>query len=90
MNKLEQEMIKAIKERRDWKWGNTEVKVCPKTKAVTVYLYGNRIATSYGNNTGMAYVELAVQKHPTRTTASRLRALGFDVRLSKGQLIVES
>jgi len=86
MRKIEQQMIEAIQNKRNWKSGNTSVEYLPEIETVTrariemakVYLFGNCIATySYYNNTAYIVASTLV-KWPTVTTFSRLRALGFD------------
>jgi hypothetical protein len=76
VRKIEQRMLDAIKSRRDWKEGNTEVST--QFQRVAIYLHGNRIA--YMPNVMLNVIvpcnEVWV-RFPTRTTASRLRALGF-------------
>ena len=73
MRKIEKEMIAAIKARKDWKSGNTEV-VYDECGA-RVYLHGNCIASTICNR--FQPNNRIWSKWPTRTTASRLRALGF-------------
>lgn len=73
MRKIEKAMVKAIATRKDWKSGNTEV-ANDASGGCTVYLHDNPIAYF---NEGKYYDELTWANWPTRTTASRLRALGF-------------
>lgn len=76
MRKIEQAMLRAIDDQRNWKCGNTEVRV-KSSYATHVYLHGNHIAEIYG---GKAYANTdTLSRWPTPTTKSRLRALGFNV-----------
>lgn len=67
MRKIEQQMIAALREHRDWQSGNTAV-----TENGNVSLHGNRIA-EFVNIGSECMVTFAGRK--TRTTASRLRAI---------------
>lgn len=68
-------MLQAIAERRDWKSGNTRVLV--GNREVVVLLHGNIIA--YKNRAGgWSYWS---RGWATVTTASRLRALGANIKL---------
>ena len=75
MRKIEKEMIAAVKDRRNWKSGNTEVFVT-QLGDTAVKLHGSTIAVFMHGIDGHP-CNTAWQKWPTRTTASRLRALGF-------------
>jgi len=76
MRKIEQEMIRAIQQRKAWKKDNTEV--MPFNNRIDVFLHGNHIAHVQN---GRVYANLATfYRWPTRTTCSRLRALGFPCR----------
>lgn len=75
MRKIEQGMVSAVKDRRNWKSGNTEVFVT-KLGDVCVKLHGSTIAAYIQGIDGYP-CNAAWEKFPTRTTASRLRALGF-------------
>ena len=76
MHKIEVEMKAAVAKRRSWKSSNTEVVADSNT--VKVYLHGNHIATVEGNNVE-ANMD-TINRWPTNTTLSRLRALGVSVR----------
>lgn len=69
--KIEQQMIAALRARRDWSSGDTRV-----TATGHVYLHGNHIAT-VGN--GVQVNVDTLRRWPTPTTKSRLRALGVNV-----------
>ena len=45
MRKIEQQMIQAIKDNKDWKLDNTRVEYYPESSSSCVYLHGNHIAT---------------------------------------------
>lgn len=72
MRKIEQQMLKALRDGRDWQNGNTRV-----TAAGCVYLHGNLIATWCDGELEVNRATLV--RWPTVTTMSRLRALGADV-----------
>lgn len=87
MRVIEREMLSAIRNRRDWKKANTEVRIigetddCPIAK---VYLHNNHIATYYYGSDYHDDHRVRVNKYtlyhwPTPTTKSRLRALDVDV-----------
>lgn len=75
MRKIEENMLQAIAERRNWKSGNTAVEV-ENSGAVSVWLFGNCIAAIDGQSK-----KFKTAGWPTVTTASRLRALGANIRL---------
>ena len=88
MRLIEKEMLEAIKHGRDWYKDNTcvEVDASYRSYFADVYLHGNHIAEVICRM-GM-YDEVRVnvktlQDYPTRTTMSRLRALGVNVYQSK-------
>lgn len=87
MRKIEQQMAAAVAARRNFKSGNTKV-----TNEVTeggivlgpnVYLHGHHIAriTIWGE---IIPNRETFARYPTRTTASRLRALGIKASLKNG------
>ena len=88
MRKIESEMIKAIREKRDWKSGNTEVVQVRARNGINyadIYLHGNHIATAHPDSWDSrpwAYANTGTFKEwPTRTTRSRLRALGVNASI---------
>ena len=86
MRKIERNMLRAIDARRNWREGNTEVTV--KDGLISVRLHGNLIAA--GDNSGKLYANMVTfNTWPTRTTASRLRALGFNARIVKGEAVID-
>ena len=68
MRKIEQQMIEAIKEGKDWKNANTEVITISDVS--WVYLHGNHIATVYEDS-----VEVFDGGWQSNTTKSRLNAI---------------
>jgi hypothetical protein len=92
MRLIETEMLEAIREGRDWSKDNTRVKTntVDGTTFTKVYLHDHLIAC-----TGMWKGSLAVEtckdtlrRWPTRTTMSRLRALGVDVCTRRGAVML--
>ena len=86
MRKIELDMLKAIRNRKDWKNSNTMVE--PLQDYCNVYLHGSHIAEVYvhplsGRHT-VKVNEDTLLEYPTRTTLSRLRALDVDVYIRKG------
>lgn len=89
MRKIEKEMNHAINNGLDWHKDNTEVITVGGFRSYLsgVYLHGHHIANVYCNMAGdrKVAVNAATLRHwPTRTTMSRLRALGADVCIRKG------
>lgn len=74
MRKIEKQMIDAIRRKEPFKQGNTAV-VQEKNLSL-VYLHGSNIATV--NHTTME-ITFSFCGYNTRTTASRIRALGVPV-----------
>ena len=81
MRKIEQEMVQAIRARKNWIKGNTEVCI-PKGNAaedlgiINVYLHGNRIARFYPEE-GWKF---SLAGWPTPTTRSRVNAMLKELR----------
>lgn len=71
MRKIEQEMVAAIQQRRNWRSGNTAVEV-DAAGAVTVRLHGHAIAEVMANG---VQVKLSACGWHTATTKSRLNAV---------------
>lgn len=74
MRKINEAMLKAIEERRDWACGNTQVLVSNDGNVINVYLHGLNI---YSDTYGMKRFTLAGWN--TMVTRSRLNALGVKV-----------
>ena len=85
MRVIEKEMIRAIAGGNCWSKDNTTV---THADGVTdVYLHGNHIASAARNYYGSIEIvpnSATLLQWPTRTTMSRLRALGVDVCTRKG------
>tara|TARA_A100001391_G_C4887036_1_gene229773 strand:- start:152 stop:466 length:315 start_codon:yes stop_codon:yes gene_type:complete len=99
MRKIESEMIAAIRTGKTFWKGNTEVRavhVLGETEAddfevMNIYLHGNEIASVFhaGTPDEFTTVDLGtLRRWPTRTTMSRLRALGVDVCTRKGEVLL--
>lgn len=88
MRKIEKQMLQAIRSGRAWQSDNTAVFTAGGI--VSVHLHGNRIASSAGTGTGYSSDPLLVpdvdtfKRWPTRTTVSRLSALGINASIRKG------
>lgn len=80
MRKIEQQMLKAVKDRRNWRSGNTAVQasIGQDGRVLRVLLHGNLIAV-IGKSDKVYPHTRTIQRWPTPTTKSRLRALGVDV-----------
>lgn len=87
MRKIEQQMCLAIGQKRNWKEANTEVVYQPELETPTracieyakVFLHGNHIGTFVYSYNRFDINRETLAKWPTRTTKSRLRALGATV-----------
>lgn len=93
MRKIEQQMMSAISQRKNWQSGNTQVKTvglsCGGARS-EIYLHGNHIANVWAGAAD-PLPTLWVNREtlaawPTPTTKSRLRALGADVYHRKNRL----
>ena len=94
MRLIEKEMNAAIKGGRDWSKDNTRVeahKGAYRSYAVDVYLHGHHIAEvlcRMGCDDRVHVNRDTLRQWPTRTTMSRLRALGVDVCTRKGEVML--
>ena len=79
MRRIEEKMVAAFKENRNWKESNTEV--ISYNGITSVYLFGNRIARKQNGKT-----KFSKCGWDSVTTASRLRALGCKCQIRKGIL----
>lgn len=87
MRKIELEMNQAIEAGESWSKDNTAVYCNDLTGLIKVYLHGHHIASRRVMETGSRVWSInydTLREWPTRTTMSRLRALGFDVYTRKG------
>jgi hypothetical protein len=81
MRKIEQEMLSAIDQGRNWQKSNTSV-THSASGCVDVHLHGNHIACVTGDSsTGLHVVvnKSTLFHWGTPTTKSRLRAMGVNV-----------
>lgn len=87
MRKIESEMLQAVALKKDWSKDNTEVLRGFGGVNMTIFLHGHHIATTddFG---GVEPNRETLRNYPSRTTLSRLWALGVDVRRSKGRIIL--
>lgn len=87
MRKIEVEMLAAVRGFRNWSSGNTLVAPHRSPDGATVarvHLHGNHIADVPVGGPVVINIE-TLRRWPTILTASRLRALGVDVRV-KGRV----
>ena len=91
MRKIEQQMMDAIRNRKNWAGGNTQVRFDAEGGWwCKVYLHGNHIA-DFDEMLWRATVNLETLKQwPTMTTKSRLRALGVDLVQKQGRLFINN
>lgn len=87
MRKIEQEMLEAIRERKDWQKDNTRVSFFPEGCG-DVFLHGHHIAT-IGFDLSIKENTDTLRDWPTVTTKSRLRALGVDLTQEKGKIYID-
>ena len=80
MRKIEEKMVQAVNEARNFYESNTQVVTCGNV--IRVYLFGNMIFEKNGNK--KTYYHCG---WPTVTTASRLRALGAEIEFKRGKYI---
>lgn len=92
MLKIELQMMQAIGINRAWAFGNTSVsRDADNPNMMVVSLHGNHIASieiAGGIILGRWINLKTLGDYPTKTTLSRLRAMGFRVRKAKGQVII--
>ena len=93
MRVIEKEMLEAIKHGRDWSKDNTRVVVDAGYRSyfVDVFLHGNHIAEvlcRMGCDDRVHVNHTTLKNWSTRTTLSRLRALGVDVCTRKGEVML--
>jgi hypothetical protein len=88
MRQVEKQMIAAINRNENWALANTKVTYLSEDDESRVYLHGHLIATV--DDFGIARPVLSTLiARPTRTTMSRLRALGVDVCTRKGDIYID-
>lgn len=101
MRKIEKDMLAAITAKRNWSTENTRVEYQPEMSTTKracieyakVFLHDNHIATVVYGNKGdgkvrVDYNPATLRAWPTRTTFSRLNALGIKAGMRKGIVYV--
>jgi hypothetical protein len=96
MRKIETEMLAAIAAKNSWESANTRVDYLPAIDTPThariemakIYLHGNHIATVCYNLARTDYNPTTLKDWPSRTTFSRLNALGIKAGMRKGVIYV--
>jgi hypothetical protein len=92
MRLIETEMLKAIREGRDWSKDNTRVETntVDGTTFTKVFLHNHKIASTamWKGSLAVETCKDTLREWPTRTTMSRLRALGVDVCTRKGEVML--
>ena len=84
MRLIEQQMNNAIHSKSTWSKDNTEVIYFANSDVSMVFLHGHKIAVFDHYNDEIIADINTLSLWPTRTTKSRLRALGVDVYTRKG------
>ena len=85
MRKIEEQMLRAIAEHRNWRKSNTRVNIV--NEWAEVFLFGNKIAQI---NLDSGDIYATHHGYPTVTTKSRLRALGLLLHQKNKTLYVEA
>lgn len=90
MRIIEKEMLAAIANKEDWKKDNTEVNFTDSGCCIysRIYLHNNLIAVFNHASRVVDVVEETLEKFPSNTTMSRLRALGVDVKRKGGKVFL--
>ena len=93
MRKIEKEMNLAISRRANWSNANTQVHTLEEdcNTISRVFLHGHHIADFVHGAGGTGWIEpneRTLLNWPTRTTMSRLRALGVNVCTRKGDVVL--
>jgi hypothetical protein len=93
MRQIETDMLEAIKHGQDWRKDNTRVDIYSSYRSyfADIYLHGNHIAEiicRMGCDDKVKPNVDTLKAYPTRTTMSRLRALGVDVCTRKGAVLL--
>ena len=96
MRKIELEMVHNITSGQNWSKANTAITRAEHEyeSIMGVYLHWNHIATvlgaAHGRDQWLVDVNTrTLRTFPTRTTMSRLRALGVDVHTHKGEVLLD-
>lgn len=80
MRKIEQEMVSAIKTSSEWGKDNTKIRLGRFSGNIEVYLYDYHLATVDPADNVYINHKTIVDK-PSKTTVSRLKALGVNAKL---------
>ena len=97
MRKIEQDMVRAIENKKDMHMNNTRVVYQEELETTMracmeyakVFLHGNHIGTYLYRDKKFHVNRATLLAYPTRTTMSRLRALGVSVGTRKGKVVLE-
>lgn len=95
MRKIEQQMLNAIESKRNWSLDNTLVYIengggNPFGLRAEIYLHGNHIADYWYDDKQLDVDTRTLIDWNTRTTKSRLRALGAKVATRKGVIYLNN
>jgi hypothetical protein len=96
MRQIEKAMNSAIVSKTSWASGNTRVDYLPaidtplhaRIEMAKVYLHNNHIATVCYELSRTDYNPVTLKRWPTRTTFSRLNALGIRAGMRKGIIYI--
>jgi len=86
MRKIEKQMVEALNKGENWCLANTQV-ISDGEGLSWVYLHGHMIALSVDGI--IEPIRETLLEWPTRTTMSRLRALGVDVCTRRGDIYLD-
>lgn len=88
MRQIEKTLIEAVRNRKTWKQANTRTWQSDKD-TTAIFLHENPIAL-YAHDQKTLYVQLdTLARWKTRTTCSRLRALGVPVNIKNNQPLID-
>lgn len=96
MRKIEQQIWNLIKSKKSGIIDNSKVEYLPelnepmhsRIEYTKIYLHGHHIASYIYSHARVDYNPVTLALWPTRTTKSRLRALGVRVYTKKGKTFV--
>ena len=80
------EMARAVMSKTKYHKGNTKVYYDEKLNISDIWLHDNHIADYYHATNVLAINKYTLDRWPTRTTTSRLRALGANVYIKQGKI----
>lgn len=81
MRQIEEKMVEAIKQEKNFSLSNTTVKV--SDGLLSVYLFGNCI---YARSLASGIAQFSLCGYNTVTTRSRLNAIGLNITTRRGQV----